>query len=72
MKDSRDNRIFTDENGKQWLTNENGELLKDEKGNNIPPQNSKSYKSSGFTFFETSQGHCGLCGRLSCNGNCFK
>jgi len=27
---------------------------------------------SGFTTYDSSQGHCGLCGRLGCNGKCFK
>lgn len=22
--------------------------------------------------YDTSDGHCGLCGRLTCNGRCFK
>ena len=28
--------------------------------------------SSGWTDYDTSHGHCGLCGSISCNGNCFK
>ena len=35
-------------------------------------QISKSETNSGFTTFDTSHGHCGLCGSLSCNGSCFK
>lgn len=27
---------------------------------------------SGFTTFDTSHGHCGLCGALGCHGSCFK
>jgi hypothetical protein len=27
---------------------------------------------SGFVCFDTSHGHCGLCGSISCNGKCFK
>ena len=73
MKDERDNRITTDDNGNEWLTDENGNLLKDENGNNIPPsRTSKSYKNSGFTTYDSSQGHCPLCGSLYCRGNCFK
>lgn len=29
-------------------------------------------KSNGWTTYDTSKGHCGLCGRLDCNGKCFK
>ncbi len=29
-------------------------------------------KSDEFTIHDTSKGHCGLCGSISCRGNCFK
>jgi len=49
------------------------EYILDEHGNKLPPmQTSNSSKSSGFTTYDTSQGHCGLCGSLTCNGRCFK
>lgn len=73
MKDERDNRIVTDDFGNEWLTDENGNILKDEAGNNIPPSVSrKVLRSSGWAFHDTSQGHCALCGRISCRGECFK
>lgn len=28
--------------------------------------------NSGFTTYDTSAGHCGLCGSLTCRGQCFK
>ncbi|MBK7883481.1 MAG: hypothetical protein IPJ81_06580 [Chitinophagaceae bacterium] len=73
MQDPRDKRIYIDDNGNEWLTNENGELLKDENGNNIPPsKTNKTYSSSGWTFYDSSKGHCPLCGNISCRGTCFK
>lgn len=27
---------------------------------------------SGFRHYDTSKGHCGLCGRIECNGGCFR
>ncbi len=35
------------------------------------PEVSKD-SDSDFRTYDTSEGHCGLCGRLSCNGGCFK
>ena len=29
-------------------------------------------ENSGFAEYDTSAGHCGLCGKLTCNGQCFK
>lgn len=73
MQDSRDNRTTTDENGDEWLTDENGNLLKDELGRNVPPTQSKKISKDGdFTVFDSSNGHCGLCGSLYCRGGCFK
>ncbi len=67
------NRIFVDESGRRWLTDENGKLLKDENNNNIVPSQSLCNSNDGeFTTFDTSQGHCGLCGKIECNGGCFK
>lgn len=49
------------------------EYVLDEAGNHLPPmQTTKSEKQSGFTVYDTSKGHCGLCGILTCNGGCFK
>lgn len=45
----------------------------DEHGNKLPPSKSEQIRdNSGFTHYETSGGHCGLCGSLTCNGGCFK
>ncbi len=73
MKDPRDNKISIDENGDRWLIGENGKFLKDEFGNKIPPsQSNKTSKDGEFTVYDSSQGHCSLCGRLTCRGGCFK
>lgn len=73
MKDPRDNRIYTDENGDQWLTDENGKVLTDERGINIQPTQSKKVsKVVEFTIFDDLRGHCALCGSLYCRGGCFK
>jgi len=66
-------KIYTDVDGKQYLIDEDGNWLRDEHGEKIPPQNSERLSKPGeFTYYDSSQSHCGLCGRLSCNGNCFK
>ena len=44
----------------------------DENGAHRPPMQVSAQKSSGFAHYDTSQGHCGMCGRLTCNGGCFK
>ena len=31
-----------------------------------------SKSSSGWREYDSSKGHCGLCGSLFCSGNCFK
>lgn len=73
MKDDRDNRMHLDENGKRWLTDENGKILKDDYGNKIAPtQSERISRDDEFTSYDMSQGHCGLCGRINCNGGCFK
>jgi hypothetical protein len=73
MQDPRDNRIYTDENGDQWLTDENGKVLTDERGRNIPPtQSQKISKDGDFTIYDDSRGHCALCGSLYCRGGCCK
>jgi len=72
-QDLRDLNLHTDENGKVWLKGEDGKLLTDERGRNIPAsQGRKINDSSGFTTYDTSQGHCALCGDLYCRGGCFK
>jgi hypothetical protein len=38
-----------------------------------PPMQSKKTSAEGeFTTYDASRGHCGLCGRLTCRGGCFK
>jgi len=32
----------------------------------------ESFYKEKFTTYDTSHGACGLCGRTSCNGSCFK
>ena len=55
-----------DENGKPYVL--------DEHGNKRPPIQSVKNPDdgSGFTTFDDSQGHCPLCGNISCRGGCFK
>ena len=40
--------------------------------NNSSITRSKQIIVSGFPTYDTSKGHCGLCGCLGCNGGCFK
>lgn len=66
-------RIRKDENGKPYLVDEDGKALSDERGNPIPPSQSEVNSKPGeFTTYDSSQGHCSLCGSISCRGNCFK
>lgn len=63
--DNNKEKIYFDEYGTEYIL--------DEKGNKRPPmKTSKEYTSSGFTTYNSSSGHCPLCGRLNCCGNCFK
>ncbi len=59
-------RVYHDKDGNPYVL--------DEEGNKRPPmQGSKNPDDgSGFTTYDESQGHCGLCGSLSCNGRCFR
>lgn len=60
-----DEVIRHDEDGKPYVLDENG--------NKRPPlRSAKEPSSSGFTTYDTSQGHCGLCGSISCRGSCFR
>ena len=36
------------------------------------PRSEKISKDGEFTVYDSSQGHCALCGRLGCGGWCFK
>lgn len=57
--------VYVDENGKEYVLDENG--------NRMPPMQVTNGKYvSGFWVYDDSQGHCALCGRLTCRGECFK
>lgn len=49
------------------------EYTLDADGNRITPRQAVPVQdSSGFQHYDESQGHCGLCGRINCNGRCFR
>lgn len=49
------------------------EVEVDAKGRTRPAMQLKhSKQASGFTYFDSDQGHCCFCGSLTCNGGCFK
>lgn len=60
--------IYIDEHGKEYVL--------DERGNHIPPMQLtsasiiKSETPNGWDTYDTSQGHCALCGSLTCRGYC--
>ncbi len=57
--------IYHDKDGNAYILDENG--------NHRPPMKIQpSVNSDGFRDYDTSNGHCGLCGSLTCHGNCFK
>lgn len=69
----KNSKVHTDQSGKSFLVDENGNFLRDERGQKIPPQHAKVLSKPGeFTYYDSSQGHCGLCGSLTCTGTCFK
>ncbi len=70
-RDDRDINWITDESGKNWLVDDAGKPVY-LNGERIPGPANKDSKPGEFTTYDTSQGHCGLCGRLTCNGGCFK
>jgi len=73
MQDGRDIRYSTDEDGRHWLIDTEGKPVCDDRGNRIPgPAQVIPDPISGFTTYDISQGHCCFCGRLTCNGSCFK
>lgn len=58
-------KIYIDESGDEYCL--------DELGNKIVPTWSKKESQDGeFTTYDSSKGHCGLCGNIACNGGCFK
>ena len=64
MEDSRDENIWK---GGEMGTP--GELVDKKTGLPVPE---KLTNDSGFTHYDSSGGACGLCGRYTCNGGCFK
>ena len=72
-RDPRDQNWTSDEWGSTWLTDSNGDYVRDHNGKRLPgPPERIEDPVSGFTTYDSSQGHCGLCGSLTCNGQCFK
>ncbi len=58
-------KIYHDEWGTSYVL--------DERGNKIVPMQSSVISEPGkFLLFDDSQGHCALCGSLTCRGGCFK
>ena len=54
-----------------------GKIVTDGSGNRVPGPAKPlgpppRHPSQGYSFYDESRGHCGLCGRLTCNGRCFK
>jgi hypothetical protein len=73
MRDGRDQGCRVDENGDSWVTDSAGNDVRDASGDRIPgPAEKIPDPISGFTTYDTSRGHCGLCGSLTCRGQCFK
>lgn len=65
MTNNNNEIVYTDMFGEKYVLDENG--------NRRPPmQSSVNSKPGEFLTFDSSQGHCSLCGRLGCNGGCFK
>jgi len=66
MKDDRDGEIIhRDPDGRRYVLDENG--------NRRPPMQSEPVPcKSGFLTFDDSEGHCPLCGQLTCRGGCFR
>ena len=60
-----DDNVLYDEYGQKYCL--------DNKGNKIYTiKSDKIEDDSGFTTYDSSSGHCGMCGSISCNGRCFK
>ena len=57
--------VYTDEWGEEYVLDEQGHKR-------TPMVTKKSVDNSGFTTYDSSHGHCCFCGRLTCNGTCFK
>jgi hypothetical protein len=57
--------VFYDENGDPYV-------IVQPSGERIPPPQINRIEHKGFRTYDTNQGHCALCGRLTCRGTCFK
>lgn len=63
-------QVYTDKDGKEYVL--------DEVGNHVPPMQLSRASiinpetKDGWYIYDTSQGHCALCGSLTCRGYCFK
>ena len=58
-------KSYSDKDGKRYDINQHGDK--------IPPQQSDmNCPISGFSTYETEDGHCVFCGLLTCSGNCFR
>jgi hypothetical protein len=63
--DGREQKVYYDRDGNRYSL--------DERGRKITPEKAEvKSRKGGFTEYDSSRGHCGLCGRLTCNGSCFK
>lgn len=71
MHDSRDINYRTDENGKNWLVDAHGKDVR-VNGERIPGPAGIANPKDTFKVYDTSQGHCAFCGKLTCHGGCFK
>lgn len=71
MRDGRDRKYMVDREGRTWITDSEGRPVTDSIGNRIPGP-AERLTTSGFTHYDDSRGHCGLCGSLTCRGTCFK
>lgn len=69
--DGRDKNWSSDESGKNWLKDEDGKPVY-VNGERVPGPARVEDPNASFRTYDTSQGHCGLCGRLTCRGGCFK
>lgn len=58
--------IYFDEFGEEYALDADGNRI-------VPTQAAPMIDLvSNWTHYDTSRGHCGLCGSLTCRGSCFK
>lgn len=64
---------YDERTGKEGACDDEGNPMRYPNGEPVPPQTSRVVSEPGeFTLHDTSQGHCAFCGRLGCNGRCFR